>query len=232
MSVQNGYLIGPRTQMPSHASLSIQKPVQASHQPVPVPSSSSQSLSSLVSPLTNHGHLQIGPGVPVNAHGAAGKPQDVNGAAESSNAAPVKRGPGRPKGSTNKNKPPPVGPDGNPLPKRPVGRPRKEIDPNAPVKPKNPIGRPRKHPQPTAADPNALLRPAELASQPPTSAVVTQATVPAANRGSVSSTNELGANHVRTHESGIPPGSLMPQYNQQMPASAASSRLVPSPTCE
>jgi hypothetical protein len=227
MSVQNGYLLAPRTQMPSHASLSIQKPVSASHQP----SSSSQSLSTLVSPLANHGHLQIGPSVPLNGLGAAGKAPNVNGAPETSDSAPVKRGPGRPKGSTNKNKPPLIGMDGNPLPKRPVGRPRKEIDPNAPVKPKNPVGRPRKQPQPTSANPTVLLRPTELPSQPATSAVATPATAPTANRSSVS-TNELAANHVRTHESGNPPGSLMPPYNQQMPASAGSSRLVPSPTCE
>lgn len=243
MSVQNAYLISSQTPMSSHASLSIQNLAPATHQPVPGPSSSSQSLSSLVSPLANRGHLQISPNVPVQGLGppqTSSAPSNIvnNAAAQPSNspAAPVKRGPGRPKGSTNKNKTPVLGPDGNPVPKRPVGRPRKEVDPNAPVKPKNPVGRPRKHPQPSptglSANPTVVIRPAEPPTQPSTSAVVatTSSSAPIANRGSISSANDGPTVHARPQPNGKPPGALHPPYNQQMTPATSSSRLAPSPT--
>jgi hypothetical protein len=161
----------------------LQRQQQQQQQPPPPPSSAtsiSMPLTSLVSPLTSHSHVsplivgQPGPmvGHPVshsNGHpiGVAQAPQQrqVTSAPSVSTSQvdntvepqPIKRGPGRPKGSTNKNKPPLLNPDGTPVPKRPVGRPKKEVDPNAPVKPKNPVGRPRKHPLPGNATPNPAM---------------------------------------------------------------------------
>lgn len=129
------------------------------------------------------------------------------------NSAPIKRGPGRPKGSTNKNKAPAQNPDGTPIQKRPVGRPRKEVDPNAPVKPKNPVGRPRKHPLPTT-NPPVVITPASVENN---SANVGVGGLPVQQNANVNSPNALNS-----------------AYSQQQLSGNANNnsnnRLVPSPT--
>lgn len=60
---------------------------------------------------------------------------------------PVKRRPGRPKGSVKK----PIDPNAEPKIKRPVGRPRKDGLPAGSVGPKRPSTRPRKRPPGTFA---------------------------------------------------------------------------------
>ena len=63
----------------------------------------------------------------------------------------------RPKGRPRK----PIDPNAPVLPKRPKGRPRKPVDPNAPVLPKRPKGRPRK-----PVDPNAPVLPKRPKGRP------------------------------------------------------------------
>ena len=160
----------------------------------------SSSLASLVSPLNSRHSVLLGSNSSsMHANAVSGIPQAAPDGSINDDL-PVKRGPGRPKGSTNKNKPPQLDPDGNPIPKRPVGRPRKEVDPNAPVKPKNPVGRPRKHPLPPDSDnPTENVRPAQSSS-----------TTPAA------------VNAPTTPYSG--------QHQLNPPSGSSSARLVPSPT--
>ncbi|KAG9042957.1 hypothetical protein FS842_001949, partial [Serendipita sp. 407] len=170
MSVQNAYQIPPQPSMSSQASQSIPQPRPSQQQQLQIPhlNQASSAQTTLVSPL--NAHSQVSPRVPGlmgmslgisgNGIGVPQQGQDglmMNGSSSATNQSisgnpttPVKRGPGRPKGSTNKNKQPALSSDGTPIPKRPVGRPRKEVDPNAPMKPKNPVGRPRKHPLPAS----------------------------------------------------------------------------------
>ncbi|KIM31764.1 hypothetical protein M408DRAFT_64116 [Serendipita vermifera MAFF 305830] len=163
----------------------------------PAPSSS---LASLVSPLNSRHSLLLGSNSnaihtsSVSANAQAAPDAIING------DMPVKRGPGRPKGSTNKNKPPQLGPDGNPIPKRPVGRPRKEVDPNAPVKPKNPVGRPRKHPLPPDSDNQT-----------------------ANVRSTQSSTSSNAAGNALS-------APFTGQHQLNAPSGSSSARLAPSPT--
>lgn len=148
MSLQNGY------QIPNHPSMNSRGPqtLQNITQSLPNGPPPSSSLASLVSPLNGrHGVVLGSNSTGIHAPAVSATVQSAPDGMINEEM-PVKRGPGRPKGSTNKNKPPQLGPDGNPIPKRPVGRPRKEVDPNAPVKPKNPVGRPRKHPLPPDSD--------------------------------------------------------------------------------
>jgi hypothetical protein len=161
MSLQNGYQIPSQSSMSSRGPQTLQNITHA----LPNGPPPSSSLASLVSPLTSRHNAVIG-STSTNIHGPG-----VSGAAQAAAETmingdmPVKRGPGRPKGSTNKNKPPQLNPDGTPIPKRPVGRPRKEVDPNAPVKPKNPVGRPRKHPlPPDSNNPTPNVRPTQSSS--------------------------------------------------------------------
>lgn len=169
MSLQNGYQIPSQSSMSSRGPQTLQNITHA----LPNGPPPSSSLASLVSPLSSRHNTAIG-STSTNIHGSG-----VSGAAQAAPETmingdmPVKRGPGRPKGSTNKNKPPQLNPDGTPIPKRPVGRPRKEVDPNAPVKPKNPVGRPRKHPLPSDSNnPTPSTRPAQssASTSAPTSA--------------------------------------------------------------
>ncbi|PVG01877.1 hypothetical protein CPB86DRAFT_61548 [Serendipita vermifera] len=247
----------------------LQRQQQQQQQPPPPPSSAptiSMPLTSLVSPLSNHAHIsplivgQTGPmvGHPVshaNGHpigvAQASQQRQVTSAPSVSTSqvdntvdqAPIKRGPGRPKGSTNKNKPPLLNPDGTPIPKRPVGRPKKEVDPNAPVKPKNPVGRPRKHPLPGNATPNP-----PMVVRPPSSQVSNTPTNNSNNNNTIIG-NDLQQPNGPDMMSGPgaavgygmqqqPPQQPQPpqhqQPHQQMPGSSvpgvpSSSRLAPSP---
>ena len=160
----------------------------------------SSSLASLVSPLNSRHGVVIGSNLPpIHNTGLSGTSQPPPDAMINGDM-PVKRGPGRPKGSTNKNKPPQLNPDGTPVPKRPVGRPRKDADPNIPVKPKNPVGRPRKHPlPPNSSNPTPNVRPAQVSAS--TSAPTSVQATP----------------YPAQHQLGAPP-------------SSNSARLAPSPT--
>ena len=124
--------LGPANPLGSHNQLSPRNPAILGMN-LPLSSTQQSQQDALLNPVAAAGSSHATPPSP---------------AAPAGPETPVKRGPGRPKGSTNKNKPPALNPDGTPIPKRPVGRPRKIVDPNAPVKPKNPVGRPRKHPLP------------------------------------------------------------------------------------
>ncbi|KAG8825584.1 hypothetical protein FRC17_008614 [Serendipita sp. 399] len=179
MSVQNAYQIPPQSSMSSQASQSISQPRSQQQQQLQIPHlNQASSAQSLVSPLNAHSQVSPRPpgimgmslGISGNGIGVPQSSQEsmmINGSASATNqtipgapVTPMKRGPGRPKGSTNKNKQPSLNPDGTPIPKRPVGRPRKEVDPNAPLKPKNPVGRPRKHPLPSSqATPTLSVQP-------------------------------------------------------------------------
>ena len=87
--------------------------------------------------LQNHqGIMQMGPSAPTPALDGANPNPEV----------PVKRKPGRPKGSGKK----PVDPNAPPKIKRPVGRPRKDGLPAGSVGPRRP-SRPRKRPPGTYA---------------------------------------------------------------------------------
>lgn len=218
-SLKNGYIINAAPNMSPQASRSVphsQSNLKASAPP-------SQSMASLLTPLNSHSHPQIQTNVALPGLGLSSAPQMTNGAPQVS-SPPVRRGPGRPKGSTNKNKPPVLGPDGQPIPKRPVGRPRKELDPNAPVKPKNPVGRPRKHPLSGSSVSSMTVRPADHASQPSTSVLPTAATTPTLNRASIA-TNADASNL-----NGGSTNGLLPAFKQQLPPTSSNPRLAPSPT--
>ncbi|KAI0359905.1 hypothetical protein OH77DRAFT_1419253 [Trametes cingulata] len=88
--------------------------------------------------IPNPGELQTHPGMPMGMGPPPPPPAPVDGA---NPEQPVKRRPGRPKGSGKK----PVDPNAPPKIKRPVGRPRKDGLPAGSVGPRRP-NRPRKRP--------------------------------------------------------------------------------------
>lgn len=158
MSLQNGFQIPNQSSMSSRGPQTLQNITHA----LPNGPPPSSSLASLVSPLNSRHNAVMRPTASaIHGPGVSGA-TPIAPDAMINGDSPVKRGPGRPKGSTNKNKPPQLNPDGTPIPKRPVGRPKKEVDPNAPVKPKNPVGRPRKHPLLSVSEnPTPSVRPAQ-----------------------------------------------------------------------